>query len=229
MRTRCTACAPDPSIDNDIAPETHRPHAPPAAGPSAVAAGTPACGVLRVGPGWAVHIRPSLDPAGVWGPTQASTLHSVASETLQCAGWLRGLLCLDRRTTDAAPIGTTMDDEAMARELQREINGMRPTSPRKDNVSTTRKRSKSATRSPSPAAKERAADYLALHRGLMLADMHESDVAWTLLFGWTAECLNTCHVPELVTTTNLNVTMVRCFAQMASLTCCCLQAFAPAS
>eukprot|EP01043_Picozoa_sp_COSAG02_P066000 COSAG02_NODE_10133_length_2013_cov_8.890625_3_plen_70_part_01 len=68
------------------------------------------------------------------------------------------------------------DDEVVARELQRKMNGMRPA------PSSTRKRSKSATRSPSPAVKERTAGYLGLHRGLMLADMHESDIAWTLLF-----------------------------------------------
>lgn len=97
-----------------------------------------------------------------------------------------------------------MDDEEVARRIQREINGMRPASPQSN------RRSKASVRSPSPAAAgRRGADVLGMHRGLMLADMHDSDVAWTLLFGWTAECLNTCHVPELVTSTNLNVTMVR--------------------
>ena len=121
-----------------------------------------------------------------------------------------------------------MDDEAVARQIQREINGMRPASPRArthtQHTRTPRSHvGQSAARSPSPVLEaRRSAEDLGLQRGLMLVDMHDSDVAWTLLFGWTAECLNTCHTPELVTSTNLSITMVRSPCRISSLACCLL-------
>ena len=106
-----------------------------------------------------------------------------------------------------------MDDEDVARQLQRDINGMRPASPRKHGGPVSR------SPSPRPAAGGvRKGEGLGLHRGLMLVDMHESDVAWTLLFGWTAECLNTCHMPE--SGTHVSITMVREKCHTHLLMCC---------
>ena len=107
------------------------------------------------------------------------------------------------------------DDEAFARQLQRPGNGLRPDSPTRGSgelagalasgVKAKEKRSRSRSRSPSAAPEPEPRLW---GGGVLLADVHDSDIAWTLLFGWTAECLNTCWTPVVVSGSNLDATMI---------------------